>query len=145
MKQLNTNGDINRLDNTLIKNLVCDSCGKSFTGHVGEIDFVPGKKLVVVGYRCTKCGEPYIIYVADNKLRNGMYLASQYAKAYNKLDKKRINEYKYYEDKNKPVPQELINRWQKKMNEVYTRYLKQKEWNVKRSNKLKAEYLASKK
>ena len=145
MKQLNIKGDINRLDNTKLKNLVCDVCGKTFTGHVEEMDFVPDKKLVVVGYRCTKCGEPYLIYVADNELRNGMYLASQYIHEYNKMDKRRINDFKYYEDRNRPIPQEIVDRWQIKMNEAYSKYLKQKEWNVERNKQLKAEYLASKK
>ena len=121
--------------------VVCDNCNKNIKVLTGELYYDSETKLKVEGFKCNHCGEVYVTLISDNTLRSSIALLRDKQYEMQKLVKKQGLDYQFYTANKRPIPQEIIKRWEKRIttlkNEIDTIINKNKIY----EKKLKRKYL----
>ena len=98
--------------------VVCDNCNKNIKVLTGELYYDSETKLKVEGFRCNHCGTVYVTLISDNKLRASIATLRDKQYEMQQLVKKQQNDYQFYLVNKRSIPQEIIKRWEKRINTV---------------------------
>ena len=118
---------------------ICDKCKNELPVQPTEIYI--DNLIIVEGMRCKHCGQTYVTVITDNKLRDSIFKLQELREELIKLRRKQKFDYDFYTNDGRKIPNYLVERWDKRINDKLEEIKATKNYNIKYEKYLRRKYL----
>ena len=118
---------------------ICDKCKNELPVQPAEIYI--DNLIIVEGMRCKHCGQTYVTVITDNKLRDSIFKLQELREELIQLRRKQKFDYDFYTNDGRKIPNYLVERWEKKINNKLEEIKTLKNYNIKYEKYLRRKYL----
>ena len=119
--------------------IICDKCKNEMPIQPSEIYF--DGSIIVEGLKCKHCGEIYVTIITDNKLRDSIYKLQGLQEELKQLRRRQKYDYGFYTNSGRKIPNYLVARWEKKINNKLEEIKTVKNFNIEYDKYLRSKYL----